>query len=350
MNPVVKLLLVAGVVAMSAVASAQAAAIPDLPLAVTNNAVGHLSSGRGAGIYSFLGVDSSKTWRGITRKAFYLPAAGGAWTELPPVPGPRGRLAALAFGVRGRVYLFGGYTVDSAGGEVSTPDVNIWDPGTRRWLRGSDMPVPVDDAVGGVWNDSLIYLVSGWHNTDNVADVQIYDPSSDRWSAATPFPGVPVFGATGAINGNTIVLIDGTRRNAQPPRYSITTQSWAGVIDPQQPERIVWSEVTPHPSAARYRAAAYACGSQILFAGGTDNPYNYNGVGYDGRPAEPVNEVMAFDVRARIWLNRAPPAESTMDHRGVVVHGGALHVVGGMRAGQRVSASVARVAECLGAS
>ncbi len=342
-------LSVVGMLGVSASVLKPRATVPDLPLAVANNAVAHITSGRGRGLYSFMGIDSTRTWRGITRRAFYLAAGGSSWNELPPVPGRHGRLAALAFAVKGRIYLFGGYTVDSAGAEVSTPDVNIWEPGTQRWLRGTDIPVPVDDAVGGVWNDSLIYLVSGWHNTDNVADVQIYDPSSDRWIAATAFPGIPVFGATGSIAGNTIILIDGTRRNTQAPRYSITSQSWTGEIDPRQPDRIVWREAPVHPGPPRYRGAAYFCGSQVIFAGGTDNPYNYNGIGYDGRPSAPMNEVVAFDVNARLWLNRPSAPERTMDHRGLVVYDGALHVVGGMRADQRVSASVTQVAQCLGA-
>jgi hypothetical protein len=227
--------------------------------------------------------------------------------------------------------------------------VNIWDPGTRRWLRGLDIPVPVDDAVGGVFNDSLVYLITGWHNTDNVAEVQIYDPGSDRWTAATPFPGVPVFGATGSIAGNTIALIDGTRRNLEGPKYSIAAQSWIGVIDPTQPATIQWTETIPHPGRPRYRAAAYPCGSQIVFAGGTDNPYNYNGVGYDTRPAMPMNDVIALDINGRLWLNKPVATQATMDHRGLVVRDGALHVIGGMRAAQRVSPSVDAVATCLGA-
>ena len=55
---------------------------------------------------------------------------------LPPVPGP-GRLAATAQGVRGRVYLFGGYTVDAKKNEHTLPDVNIYDPNTGRWTLGA---------------------------------------------------------------------------------------------------------------------------------------------------------------------------------------------------------------------
>ena len=36
------------------------------------------------------------------------------------------------------------------------------------------MPVPVDDAIAGVYREQFIYLVSGWHDSDNVAEYRRY--------------------------------------------------------------------------------------------------------------------------------------------------------------------------------
>ena len=36
----------------------------------------------------------------------------------------------------------------------------------------------------------------------------------------------------------------------------------------------------------------------IYFSGGTDNPYNYNGIGYNGVPAEPSPVTFAFSLRS----------------------------------------------------
>ena len=144
-----------------------------------------------------------------TRTYLWTPLDSG-WVELPAVPGP-GRLAAAAQSVGGRVWVFGGYTVAEDSSERSVPNVDVLDLEARRWSRAADIPVPTDDAVSGVWRDSLVYLVSGWHDTDNIPDVQIYDPAQDRWTPATPIPGPPVFGHAGALAGNTIVYIDGVR-------------------------------------------------------------------------------------------------------------------------------------------
>ena len=315
--------------------------VPALPAPVTNNAVATLARGPGAGVYSLLGVDRTKTWRGITRRAFFLPTGRAAWRELPPVPGATGRLASLAVGVRGRIYLFGGYTVDSAGAERSLPNVDIWDPVKRTWRAGAPMPVAVDDAVGGVWRDSLIVIVSGWHDTDNVADVQWYDPAHDRWTKGTPFPGTPVFGGSGSVLGDHILVLDGARRSAGTVKYTLARQVWLGAIEAQDPTRIRWDSLPAHPGPARYRAAVGACGGRYYLAGGTDNPYNYNGIGYDGRPSTPEHRVFSLDVATRTWRDEREAPVATMDHRGLLLVHGVAWIVGGMRAPQRVAADVA---------
>ena len=75
----------------------------------------------------------------------------------------------------------------------------------------------------------------------------------------------------------------------------------------------------------------------MIFAGGTDNPYNYNGIGYDGEPSVPRELVFGFNVETGEWRRFGRLAVATMDHRGLVMAGDALIIVGGMEAAQRVS-------------
>ena len=313
---------------------------PPLPLPITNNAVAALTTSRGPAVFSFLGLDSTKLSSGISNRAFRWNVGNSNWTEIKSVAGP-GRLAATAQAVGGKIYLFGGYTVAPDGAEKSVPNVDVYDPETDNWTRAADIPVPTDDAVSGVWRDSLIYLVSGWHDRDNINNVQIYDPSLDRWSQATPIPGPPVFGHAGSIAGNTFVYIDGVKTRTERPRFVMAGSSWRGEIDPQDPTKIAWSSLADHPGPPLYRAAAGTVSQMVLFAGGTDNPYNYNGVGYDGSPSEPSSAVFAFDVQRNRWLTLDPLATGTMDHRGIAVTGGTMTIVGGMVAGQRVTRQVA---------
>ena len=328
-----------GVVALGAAAWALTSSLPDLPAPVTNNAVATGHAGTTHTIYSALGVDASLRWSGITTAAAVWTSTSPTWRSLPPVPGPHGRLAATAQVVQGMLLVFGGYTVDSAAREVSLPDVNIYDPVRGAWQLGTPTPVAVDDAVSGVYRDSLVYLVSGWHDTDNVQLVQVYDVVHDSWSAATPIPGPGVFGHTGSLAGNTIVFVDGAVRQATGPKYALAGQTWIGTIDPHLPTAITWRAGPVHPGRPVYRAAAAACGRFVIIAGGTNNPYNYNGIGYDGTPSEPLRSVMAYDTRAGAWRTLAPLPQATMDHRGLALMGDTAVVVAGLRSGQRVTAS-----------
>ena len=66
------------------------AQLPDLPVAVSNNAVAASMTKDGPELYSFAGLLSGKTWQDVTDKAWWLPAGSEQWQSLPPVPGDVG--------------------------------------------------------------------------------------------------------------------------------------------------------------------------------------------------------------------------------------------------------------------
>jgi N-acetylneuraminic acid mutarotase len=322
---------------------------PSLPQPITNNAVAAVEIDGRVSVFTFAGMDSTKVWRGVTNVVYRWDTGDADWRAIEPLPGP-GRLASTAQVVQGRIYVLGGYTVAEDGSEKSLPDVAIFDPVAESWSRGADIPVPTDDAVSGVWQGERIMLVSGWHDTGNVRDAQIYDPSTDDWTAATPISGNPVFGHTGAITGDHIVYVDGTAVVEGQPRFQIDTASWVGTIEATDPTNVVWTPAAPHPGPPLYRAAAAVIGSYALFIGGTDNPYNYNGIGYDGNPSEPLRQLLAFAPELDLWDTMPALPVATMDHRNAGVAGGQIFIVGGMLEGQVVSDGVwiADVVQLLG--
>lgn len=207
------------------------------------------------------------------------------------------------------------------------------------------MPMPLDDSVVGVYRDRYIYTVSGWSQNDAVPNVQVYDAEKDRWQQATPIPGTPVFGHSGGILDDTIVYCDGAHKNtaAGSPKYIASDECWQGKIDHHDIRKIQWSKLPNHPGNARYRIAANASESdhKFYFTGGTDNPYNFNGVGYDGLPSEPSAMTFAFNVRTNKWeVIREKTPNATMDNRGLVVTSKGLVTVGGMEQGQKVTSRI----------
>lgn len=312
-----------------------------LPEPLTNNAVAALDDEDGARLYSFLGLGPGKTHKDMPRAAYEYDIGRDRWRALPPPPLPQGRLAAASVALRDRIWLIGGYSVAADGHEVSTPELLSFDPRSELWQRHADMPVPVDDSVALPYADRYIYLVSGWHDDGNVAAVQVYDSENDIWFAASDFPGIPVFGHAGGIVEGRILVIDGVAVLGSEDgkrRFGLVSQAWVGAIDPDAPSVIDWQRVPHHGGPPLYRAAATgsAATGLVLFAGGATRAYNYDGIGYDGLPAEPSARVFGYDPANDVWMRFPDKAIASMDHRGLLEAAGAFWTVGGMGMGRTV--------------
>ena len=83
--------------------------------------------------------------------------------------------------------------------------------------------------------------------------------------------------------------------------------------------------------------AAVGSDDAVIFAGGSDNPYNFNGMGYNGEPSGPSAEIFAFDYEEGYFLELGTKPIATMDHRGLLKVGDQYITVGGMTEGQEVS-------------
>jgi len=343
------LLLIPVLTLASFVFGAQETSVEPLPDPISNNAVAIAKLKGEMALFSFMGIGPKKTWDAVTSEAYTIFVGSGKAFTIHPVPGTAGRIGAMAIGIGTRVFLFGGYVLYQGGG-MAVPDANVYDTGHDQWSRAPDVPVAVGDAVIGLYHERYIYLVGGRSNHGPVSDVQIYDLEKNRWSHATPTPGAAVFGHAGAIVGDTILYVDGAQRNpaGNSPRMIASDECWLGKIDHHHPAKITWTKVPNHPGNARFRIASggSALDDKIYFAGGTDNPYDFNGIGYDGKPSEPSPVVFAFDVHSSKWelLNDNAP-NPTMDHRGLVVTREGLVVIGGMEKGQQVTSRVALISK-----
>ena len=322
-----------------------------LPEPVTNNAVAAAVVNGRTIAYSFAGLHAGKTWQDVTSDAYACDLAAQTCRVIDGLPDGIGRLASVAASVSDQIYVFGGYTVAEDGTEHSTPEVWIFDPVTETYSRGADIPLPVDDTVALTWSDRYIYLVSGWHEDSNTDRVQVYDAQEDHWFDASPWQGSPVFGHAGGIVGNVMVVCggveiippatDGARRT-----FEHYDECWSGEIDVDDPATINWQPAPGHQGPARYRAAAAGSASDntVYFSGGTDNPYNYDGEGYNGTPARPLDTVMyPHDLGAlsEDWAIQVGYATfGTMDHRGMVEWNGAYFTLGGMNGEREVISDV----------
>jgi N-acetylneuraminic acid mutarotase len=315
-----------------------------VPVARSNWAVARV----GNAVFTFYGLGSGKTSGDIARDVNAYDLHRRAWRKVTDIPVTAGRLASAAVTIAGQVYLLGGYTVSATGDEVSTAEVLRFDPVNARFAVETPMPVPVDDTVALPWRDRWVVLVSGWHATGNVADVQIYDTRTKLWSVGSPWPGQPVFGHAGGLVRDAMVICDGVTsvKGANGKnRFSISDACWRGDLDQGTDGEIRWTALPPHPGRPLYRSGAVGTRSgmgiaRVVFAGGSERPYNYNGIGYDGVPAEPSAAVFSFNLTRDIWTQHAPLPVAGMDFRGLIEADDCFHLFGGMRDGQAVSGDV----------
>ena len=315
-----------------------------LPEPISNNAVAVADGPEGPTLYSFNGLKAGKTWKDTSNAAFACVIATQSCKTIASVPVPEGRLASAAVTVAGKIYIFGGYSVAANGDELSTPEVFAFDPATGSYEQKADMPTPVDDMLAVPYQDRFIYLISGWHDEANVSVVQMFDTQTGAWTEATPFPGTPVFGHSGGIAGDSIIVTDGVASIfADGKRKFVAAKlTWRGDIDPKNPTQISWRGVDTHAGVAKYRMAAIGdeAGQRIIFAGGGDNPYNYDGIGYDGVPAKPSGGFFAYDLTSDKWIELGKLAEASMDHRALAKVGQEYYIVGGMDGEQKVTGRI----------
>jgi N-acetylneuraminic acid mutarotase len=228
--------------------------IPPMPAAVSGNAVAVLENG--LEIVSLMGIGPKRKWNDVTNKVFIMSLSHPKWREGRTVPGVAGRVNAAAIGAKNLVILMGGFVVDNQGAELTLPDVNVYEGSARRWSRGKDIPVAVDSAVAGVIRNRFIYLIGGRSRTGPVNNVQVYDLEKDTWTQATPFPGTPVFGLSGGVADETIVIVDGAKPGPTGgPKFVASDECWQGKIDKKDPNKIEWSKLPPHPGTARFGIA-----------------------------------------------------------------------------------------------
>ena len=160
-----------------------------------------------------------------------------------------------------------------------------------------------------------------------------------------------MFGHAAAIVSNNILLCDGVKVDAQPDKrrtFSAEPACYHGSIDEKNITKIDWRTVAHPTSTARYRMAAV--GDEVthsaIFVGGSDNPYNYNGIGYNQKPSSPSSQVWRYDFTQSSW-QVTDMDTATMDHRGLlgVGSGTGKHFVtlGGMTKQQKVSSAVHRI-------
>ncbi|PIP80743.1 MAG: galactose oxidase [Gammaproteobacteria bacterium CG22_combo_CG10-13_8_21_14_all_40_8] len=322
--------------------------LPNLPQAVSNNAAAQVSIAGKTYIASFNGLGKEKDLASLTSSAYLFESDQKQWKALPNVPGNQGVLASSAVGLNGALWVIGGYTVAKDHSEFSTPHIYRITPPWDHYQLETQMPTPVDDTVALTWKQRFLVLVSGWSNDGNVDLIQLYDAKQKVWQPSIKFPGQTVFGHSGAILNDKILILDGVgvvgRINGKR-QFAAISQAWLGTIQSSPTIHIDWKRISDHPGKPRYRMGAISLAQNgwMIFLGGSENPYNYNGIGYDSVPSEPASSLLIFDVNQQCWLKNKIQGPEVMDLRGLILWKQQISALGGMGKNQQVLDKISEI-------
>jgi N-acetylneuraminic acid mutarotase len=194
-------------------------------------------------IGGFEGVSNVPT----DRVRCYTPATR-TWTELPPLPAPRGGHAAVV--LEGKIHVLGG------GNSRSTiADHSVYDPRTRTWSERTPLP-RAKGSPAALVVDGRIWVLGGRSGPSDFGEVDVYDAVTNAW---TPGPPIEPRGTAGAVRfGGALYLFGGESQALGRSLASVLR------LDLQEGG---WREVAPMPTARSY-ARAVVLGDAVYVVGG----------------------------------------------------------------------------------
>ena len=133
---------------------------------------------------------------------------GTAWHAAAPLPNPRNHLGAVV--LNGRIYAIGGQHL---GDEVSGNQSSLqrWDPSTGAWSELAPLPSPRGHVSASILvRDGRILVIGGLgQGSHPLREVLEYDPGTDFWRELDPLPAPRQSPVARLIGGRVITTTGG---------------------------------------------------------------------------------------------------------------------------------------------
>jgi RNA polymerase sigma factor (sigma-70 family) len=108
------------------------------------------------------------------------------WTKKADMPTARSFITGSV--VNNKIYVFGGADTNGVAGPIKfLSTVEIYDPSTDTWTKGSDMPGP-NVMLASCTVNGMIYIIGGQDYNNILSSVEIYDPANDTWLKGINIP------------------------------------------------------------------------------------------------------------------------------------------------------------------
>jgi hypothetical protein len=177
------------------------------------------------------------------------------WSELPPMPTPRGAHAAVAVG--NKIYVIGGAKIPTG---MDLPDglspgrpiellgtMEVFDTETNNWTTLKPMTLPRNHH-DVAYLDGKLYVIGGTVGScfpggwaSNVPMNEVYDIATDTWSTGAPMP-TARSGVAAAVLDNKIYVIGGEGWVDESGGVFRTNEAY-------DPKSNSWIEMAPMPTA-----------------------------------------------------------------------------------------------------
>lgn len=136
--------------------------------------------------------------------------ANGTWSAIAALPAARFDFPAV-FDHTNLIYVFGGYTNATDGGEVDS--VMCYSVSHNTWTNLAPMPVAVAGSAAALGVDGKIYVAGGLSGGAATDVVQVYDPAANSWTVSTPLPESLSGSAMGADSLGRLIVMGGADEN-----------------------------------------------------------------------------------------------------------------------------------------
>lgn len=268
---------------------------PDLPIRVQEiypaELDGHVF------VVGGLSPDTGAAGIGASARVFAWHPDTPDWEEHASLPAASHHANCVAH--EGRILAIGGFVVSPAGLWTMTPSVMVYDPATRVWDLGPELPHPQAEAVAGIL-DGMVHLAAGRGNEggDNgqyadhhdTAAHLVLDPAGGRWETAAPVPS-PRNSAAGAVLEGRLHIVGGrTMDGGNMPDHDVYL-----------PDEDRWEALAPLPQPA---AGPHGAGGLAMAALG-GRLYVFGGEWFnDGGGV--YHQVWAWSPGTDAWEEMAP--------------------------------------------
>lgn len=250
----------------------------------------------GGKLYVFGGLGPAWTPKGLVYE--YDPG-GDTWTKKNSMPLLSHHLSLAE--IKGKIYVFGGFTKPEKGPSAWVPIDNVWeyDPSADSWKALAPLPGKRGATMAAVWNGKIHVIGgAGLHPGSKETAVhparphralstnEVYDPATNTWESRSPMPTARNHAAIGMVNNKIYVI--GGRVGAG----FITRGYNVDLVEEYDPATDQWGALKARLPTPRSAVAWGTYKGKIYVAGGEM---------YTDRMLTTYRSVEAFDPVANTW-------------------------------------------------